>query len=248
MAASDLWLANIFSVTIVVLSRLTYHKGIDLLVATALRICSAFPNVRFVVGGDGPKLVDLLQMREKHNLQDRIEFLGPIRPNDVRSVLMRGAYSSTRLYVVSTRVGGMPEILPEDMISFAEPEEDDLADVFRAISEAIEIISNEKHDPIRAHKRIKTFYDWEQVAERTEVVYDTVVKSRQIELWERMKRTMGLGPFAGPIYLIILVVDCLFLEWWLPRDELDFVVKHWDHDQFSQCVNQNRGIETFETH
>lgn len=28
------------------------------------------------------------------------------------------------LYVVSTRVGGVPEILPQDMISFAEPEED----------------------------------------------------------------------------------------------------------------------------
>jgi len=28
------------------------------------------------------------------------------------------------LYVVSTRVGGAPEVLPEDMISFAKPEED----------------------------------------------------------------------------------------------------------------------------
>ena len=28
------------------------------------------------------------------------------------------------LYVVSTRVGGVPEILPEDMISFAQPDED----------------------------------------------------------------------------------------------------------------------------
>lgn len=28
------------------------------------------------------------------------------------------------LYVVSTKVGGVPEILPEDMISFAKPEED----------------------------------------------------------------------------------------------------------------------------
>lgn len=28
------------------------------------------------------------------------------------------------LYVVSTRVGGVPEILPQDMISFAAPEED----------------------------------------------------------------------------------------------------------------------------
>ena len=30
----------------------------------------------------------------------------------------------TGLYVVSTRVGGVPEILPEDMISFANPDED----------------------------------------------------------------------------------------------------------------------------
>ena len=28
------------------------------------------------------------------------------------------------LYVVSTRVGGVPEVLPEDMISFALPDED----------------------------------------------------------------------------------------------------------------------------
>jgi phosphatidylinositol glycan class A protein len=28
------------------------------------------------------------------------------------------------LYVVSTRVGGVPEILPKDLISFAEPEAD----------------------------------------------------------------------------------------------------------------------------
>jgi phosphatidylinositol N-acetylglucosaminyltransferase subunit A len=32
-----------------------------------------------------------------------------------------------RLYVVSTRVGGVPEILPEDMISFADPEGDGLS-------------------------------------------------------------------------------------------------------------------------
>ncbi|PBK81672.1 UDP-Glycosyltransferase/glycogen phosphorylase [Armillaria gallica] len=151
-------------VTIVVLSRLAYRK-----------------SVRFVV------VIDLPQMREKHNLQDRIELLGLIRPNAVRSVLMRGAiFLDTSLTdPLCLYMGGVPEILLEDMISFAEPEEDD---VFRAISEAIEIISDGKHDPIHAHERVKTFYDWVQVAERAEVVYDTVVKSRQMELWERMKR------------------------------------------------------------
>ena len=109
------------------------------------------------------------------------------------------------LYVVSTRVGGVPEILPKDMISFAEPEEDgecsdviqfankmvsynSLPDVVRAISEAIHIVTAGKHDPLKAHKRVRTFYNWEDVATRTERVYDAVMKSRQIELWERMGR------------------------------------------------------------
>ncbi len=61
------------------------------------------------------------------------------------------------LYIVSICVGRVSEILPEDMVSFAEPEGDGMsyfllsfsvsdavfvADVFRAISEAIEIISD----------------------------------------------------------------------------------------------------------
>lgn len=38
------------------------------------------------------------------------------------------------LYVVSTRVGGVPEILPADMISFAEPEEDGSSFIFYSLS------------------------------------------------------------------------------------------------------------------
>ncbi|KAK7439825.1 Phosphatidylinositol N-acetylglucosaminyltransferase GPI3 subunit [Stygiomarasmius scandens] len=243
-------------ITIVFLSRFAYRKGIDLLVATAPRICKAFPNVRFVVGGDGPKLIELLQMREKYLLQDQIELLGPVRHNDVRSVLLRGSIfmntsltesfgiaileaACAGLYVVSTRVGGVPEILPEDMISFAEPDEDD---VFRAISEAISIVSQGKHDPLRAHKRIKTLYDWGQITERTEKVYDAVMKSEQRDLWERMQRTMQLGVFAGPIYTIILIVDCLFfmfLEWWMPREDMDFVERHWDQKRFVELTSNN---------
>lgn len=240
--------------TIVVISRLAYRKGIDLLVATAPRICARFPNVNFVVGGDGPKLIDLLQMREKHRLQDRIELLGAVKPNDVCSVLSRGSIfmntsltesfgiamleaACAGLYVVSTRVGGVPEILPPDMISFAEPDEDD---VLRAISEAVELVSAGKHDPFVAHERVRTFYHWDHVAQRTEKVYEAVMKSPQMDLVERMRRTMGLGRFAGPIWTIILVVECiffLFLEWWIPRDDLDYVqCDTWDDARFREIA------------
>jgi len=49
-------------------------------------------------------------------------------------------------------------------------------------------------------------------------------------------RTMNLGPFVGPIYTIILVVDCLFfafLEWWMPRKNIDYVDVRWDTTRFA---------------
>ncbi|KAI0052662.1 glycosyltransferase family 4 protein [Auriscalpium vulgare] len=241
------------TVTIVVVSRLAYRKGVDLLVAAAPRICAACPNVRFVVGGDGPKLIDLLQMREKYFLQDRIELLGPVLHRDVPKVLTRGAIflntslteafgtaileaACAGLYIVSTRVGGVPEILPEDMISFALPTEDD---IFRAIVEAIDIVQHGKHDPHRAHERIRGFYDWKQVAVRTEKVYRAVMDSPPQNLWTRIERTMGLGPFVGPIFTIILAVDCLFfmcLEYWYPREDIDYVDKQWGKHRFEEVL------------
>ncbi|KAI0301962.1 transferase [Multifurca ochricompacta] len=241
------------TITVVVISRLAYRKGVDLLVATAPRICAAFPNVRFVVGGHGPKMVDLLQMREIHFLQDRITLLGPIAHRDVPSVLRQGSIflntslteafgiaileaACAGLHVVSTRVGGVPEILPEDMISFAAPTADD---VFRAMSEAIAHISRGEHDPHRAHEKIRAFYDWARVAERTEAVYREVLTTLPYPLWIRIQRTMGLGPFVGPIYTMILIVDCLFfafLEWWMPRENIDYVNVTWDATRFAKIA------------
>ncbi|KAG9004719.1 hypothetical protein FRB95_005953 [Tulasnella sp. JGI-2019a] len=228
------------TITIVVISRLAYRKGVDLLVATAPRVCREFPNVRFIVGGDGPKMIEVLQMREKHLLQDRIILLGSVRHTDVRDVLVQGSIylntslteafgiglleaACTGLYVVSTLVGGVPEVLPNDMISFAKPDEDDL---FRALSEAIAIVSAESPDPWRAHDRIKGMYDWADVAERTERVYRAALVSEPIDLWTRIVRTFEVGRLAGFIYIIILAVDCFFfkiLEWTMPRSQLDYV-------------------------
>ncbi|KAI0702065.1 transferase [Cerioporus squamosus] len=217
------------TITVVVISRLAYRKGVDLLVATAPRICALFPNVRFLIGGDGPKMIDLLQMREKYLLQDRIEMLGPVRHSDVRDVTFGIAIleaACAGLYVVSTRVGGVPEILPEDMISFANPDEDD---VVRAMSEAIRLVSAGKHDPHKAHARIRGFYDWRDVAQRTEAVYDSVVKSPPHDFWTRMHRSV-LPSRDLP------VTNLLLTRWWLPEDQLDKVQMHWTAERFQEVA------------
>jgi phosphatidylinositol glycan class A protein len=48
---------------------------------------------------------------------------------------------------------------------------------------------------------------------------------------------MSLGPFVGPIYTVILIVDCLFfafLEWWMPRENIDYVDVTWDPTRFEK--------------
>lgn len=54
-------------------------------------------------------------------------------------------------------------------------------------------------------------------------------------------RTMSLGPFAGLIYTTILIVDCLFflfLEWWMPREDMDFVQEHWKPEVFAEFARE----------
>ena len=79
-----------------------------------------------------------------------------------------------------------------------------MKDVIRAISEAINIIKMGKHDPFQAHERIKTFYNWEEVTSRTEKVYDAVLKSRQMDLMERIQRyALNLSPYRCYLYSIL---------------------------------------------
>ncbi len=58
------------------LSRLVYRKGIDLLVKVIPLVCSRVSNAHFIIGGDGPKKLLLEEMRELYQLHDRIELLG----------------------------------------------------------------------------------------------------------------------------------------------------------------------------
>jgi phosphatidylinositol glycan class A protein len=110
--------------------------------------------------------------------------------------------ASTGLFIVSTKVGGVPEVLPEDMIEFARPDADGelitphwnsktkaiFPDIITALSNAIRIIRTGRHDPFIAHERLKDMYSWATVAERTERVYDQVLDAEDRSLFERMSR------------------------------------------------------------
>jgi phosphatidylinositol N-acetylglucosaminyltransferase subunit A len=49
-------------------------------------LCHKYPFVYFIIGGDGPKKLLLEEMRERHQLHDRVELLGSVPQDAVRDV------------------------------------------------------------------------------------------------------------------------------------------------------------------
>uniref|UniRef100_A0A914XFT0 phosphatidylinositol N-acetylglucosaminyltransferase n=1 Tax=Plectus sambesii TaxID=2011161 RepID=A0A914XFT0_9BILA len=125
--------------TIIVLSRLVYRKGSDLLAEIIPPLCARHPNLRFIIGGDGPKRILIEEARERYHLHDRVAMLGLLPHSQVRDVLVEGQIflntslteafcmsiveaASCGLHVVTTRVGGIPEVLPDDLMIMTEPD------------------------------------------------------------------------------------------------------------------------------
>ena len=63
-----------------------------------------------------------------------------------------------------------------------------MIDIIRALSRAIETIKAGRHDPVKAHERVKGMYAWSDVAERTETVYTNAMASPRKDTYERLSR------------------------------------------------------------
>uniref|UniRef100_A0A667YWW2 Phosphatidylinositol N-acetylglucosaminyltransferase subunit A n=1 Tax=Myripristis murdjan TaxID=586833 RepID=A0A667YWW2_9TELE len=230
-------------ITIVVISRLVYRKGIDLLSGIIPELCLKHPDLHFLIGGEGPKRIVLEEVREKYQLHDRVRLLGALEHKDVRGVLVQGHIflntslteafcmaivegASCGLQVVSTRVGGIPEVLPEDLITLCEP-------TVRSLCAGLETViarqrSGSVPSPASVHARVRNLYTWRNVAERTEKVYDRVAGEAVLPLDRRLLRLRAhCGPVAGSIFAFVAVLDFLFLlllQWLVPDRVMDVAV------------------------
>ena len=75
---------------IVVASRLVYRKGIDLLVGIIPRICTRYPDVDFLIAGDGPKQTLIDEIKDRYKLHSRVNLVGAQAQDKVRDVLVQG--------------------------------------------------------------------------------------------------------------------------------------------------------------
>jgi phosphatidylinositol glycan class A protein len=202
-------------------------------------VCRELKNVHFLVGGDGPKLLDLQEMVERERLQDRVEFLGSVPHANVRSVLVRGDIflncsltesfciaileaACSGLLVVSTNVGGVPEVLPDDMIMLSDPTVESMV---KCVREAVQV---DRTDAVayEQHQRIRDVYSWERVAEETILIYEKVLCRHRRGFLERMSCYLSLNGITGFVVCsLALIVEAWvrIVEWWQPIHQIDRV-------------------------
>lgn len=232
-------------ITIVVVSRLVYRKGIDLLSG----IIPSFKNrldINFIIAGDGPKRELLEEIREKNNMQDRIQMLGALEHAEVRGVLTKGHIflntslteafcmaiveaCSVGLQIVSTKVGGIPEVLPESLnVILTQP---DVPSLVEALDETINRIkrfrkgetnADEITCPFQINQRVSNLYNWSDVSARTEKIYQKILQEPTQDLKSYMLNVLN----RSGVYLYLLVISLCyiilkFLDWLQPANLID---------------------------
>ncbi|XP_063299558.1 phosphatidylinositol N-acetylglucosaminyltransferase subunit A [Pelobates fuscus] len=230
-------------ITIVVVSRLVYRKGIDLLGGIIPEMCQKYPELHFIIGGEGPKRIILEEVRERYQLHDRVQLLGALEHQEVRNVLVKGEIFlntslteafcmaiveavSCGLQVVSTRVGGIPEVLPENLIILCEPSVKSLCSGLKKAIDNMKSGTLPSADAI--HKEVREFYTWRDVAERTEKVYDRVSRQTVLPMNKRLERLIThCGMVTGCIFALLAIVSyifLIFLRWMTPDSVIDIAI------------------------
>ncbi|KPJ16222.1 Phosphatidylinositol N-acetylglucosaminyltransferase subunit A [Papilio machaon] len=211
-------------ITIVIVSRLVYRKGVDLMAAVIADMCPRYPKLRFIIAGDGPKMWLLQEVRERKGFQHCVTLLGSLKHSQVRDTLVKGdiflntslteAYcmaiveaASCGLKVVSTKVGGIPEVLPENMIYLTEPN-------INSIVKGIELAMDDLKKghilcPYECNRMIRKMYNWMDIARRTEIVYNKILLNKNKPLGQQLRSylTSGVWPFLLVISLMYLLLQ-----------------------------------------
>lgn len=115
---------------------------------------------------------------------------------------------------MSTKVGGIPEVMPDKFIYFVEPEIESIENgLQRAIND---VIRGKRPAKDECHKFVKDAYNWRDIASRTELVYTTIASLERKPLEKKVRNLWERGQVAGPLMAVLY----LFCHYWIVM--LDF--------------------------
>ena len=176
------------SKTILCLARLdAAHKGQDILLQAMPKVISKVPDVKLWIVGEGKDEKMLKDLTKKLKICKNVEFKGPIT-NPAKSLLFKNCsllcisprtesfgvvYLEAMAYglpIVTTRVGGIPEVVGDSALLVSPNDPLALAD------ELIYILSDDKlAEGLRKRglERVKRF-DWEDIVKKYEDLFESI--------------------------------------------------------------------------
>jgi glycosyltransferase involved in cell wall biosynthesis len=172
---------------IVTVARLSPEKDIVTLLRAIPAVIAAAPQARFEIAGDGPCQAELAQIAECLHVAEHVTFHGEM--GDIPSLLARARLfvlssqsegialtlleaMACGLPVVSTAVGGTPEVVDADTTGVLVPARDPES-LARAIITLLGDPARGRQMGLAARQRVETYFDIRKMTSQYEALYSS---------------------------------------------------------------------------
>ncbi len=172
------------------IGNLNKQKGQTFLIRAFARVAASLPKARLEIIGDGPEKQKLLDLIKELDLESRVQLLGKIEKpkryldkwdlfvlpslSETFGLVILEAFAS-RVPVVATRVGGIPELIIDDKTGYLVPPADS-EKLAKAISYLLAEKKKRESLASEAYKTLKDKFDWSKVILEIEREYQEIIK------------------------------------------------------------------------
>jgi len=186
-----------FSHLVLFLGRMVPEKGITTLIDAAKIIQKTYPECVFILAGKGPYLSDYKALVRQAGLENHMLFIGYVNEREKATLLRRcdmlivpSSYEPFGIVAIEGMAAGKPVIASRTggLSSIINDGETGLVFDPGDVSGLSENISTLMEDPTlcaklgeKALNEVKQKYNWEDVRDQTEAVYETTVTTSSVQ-------------------------------------------------------------------
>ncbi|MBS7644001.1 glycosyltransferase family 4 protein [Candidatus Bathyarchaeota archaeon] len=182
--------------------RLVPEKGVNILVGAVPKVLKAYPNVKFVIVGDGYMRKALMDDAHMLGVYHKIYFTGFLDDQMLR-MLYRSAdlavfpslYEPFGIVALEAMAAGLPVIV-SDTGGFSEIVDHEVNGIKVPPNNSdalawwiIRVLSDPSYSDWLKHnalKKISDIYEWDKIAEKTKLVYERILKEYDESAWKRV--------------------------------------------------------------
>ena len=177
-----------------VIGRLAWEKGLPFFLQAASKVTATFPEIKFLIVGDGPLKAELEKLSNELNIRQNCIFTGfrqdiPDILSAVDMLVMSSLYEGMPMVileamaaskpVIATKVGGIPEMVRDGETGILVPPED--ADALAGSMLTLLKNKNRARQMGLAGRRcVEDHFDVEVMVQNTEAVYQELMREKAV--------------------------------------------------------------------